>query len=125
MLPRDPVMKPTLLPALCAAVLLLLGGCRAELPAGKPRSEYNVQEASGAAVFENNCAGCHYPDRTDGLHGPGLEGLLRRPSLPSGAPANEDRVRSVIRNGRGMMPPYGNRLDEQQLEDLLAYLRTL
>jgi mono/diheme cytochrome c family protein len=45
--------------------------------------------------------------------------------LPSGAPANDDRIASVILHGRGMMPAFANNLDDQQLADLLAYLRTL
>jgi mono/diheme cytochrome c family protein len=45
--------------------------------------------------------------------------------LPSGAPTNDDRVIWVIVHGRGTMPAFGNNLEEQQLNDLLAYLHTL
>jgi mono/diheme cytochrome c family protein len=34
-------------------------------------------------------------------------------------------MRAVILHGRNMMPAFGNVIDEQQLEDLMAYLRTL
>jgi mono/diheme cytochrome c family protein len=27
--------------------------------------------------------------------------------------------------GRGMMPPFGNQLDQQELQELMAYLHTL
>jgi mono/diheme cytochrome c family protein len=40
-------------------------------------------------------------------------------------PANDDRVRTTILHGRGMMPAFGDQLDDQQLHDLLAYLHTL
>ena len=33
--------------------------------------------------------------------------------------------RAVILQGWGMMPPMGNTLTDQQLEDLMAYLHTL
>jgi mono/diheme cytochrome c family protein len=59
------------------------------------------------------------------LHGPGLFAVLRNPYLPSGAPANDDRVTEVILQGRNMMPRFGSVLTEQQLSDLLAYLHTL
>lgn len=61
----------------------------------------------------------------NGLHGPGLFGLYRQKYLPSGAPANDERVTATILHGRTMMPAFGNELDEQQLQDLLAYLHTL
>jgi mono/diheme cytochrome c family protein len=52
-------------------------------------------------------------------------GIFKKPYLPSGAPANDDRVTETILHGRNMMPAQGNRLDSQDLEDLLAYLHTL
>jgi mono/diheme cytochrome c family protein len=54
-----------------------------------------------------------------------LFALYRKKYLPSGAPANDDRVAPVIRRGRNMMPAYGNDLSDQQLADLMAYLHTL
>ena len=56
---------------------------------------------------------------------PGLQGLYKQQYLPSGAPANDDRVTSAILHGRGMMPAFANDLDDQQLNDLIAYLHTL
>ena len=35
---------------------------------------------------------------------PDLQGLYKQQYLPSGAPANDDRVTSAILHGRGMMP---------------------
>lgn len=43
----------------------------------------------------------------------------------SGLPVNDERVRETITMGRGKMPPFGNLLDERQLADLIAYLKTL
>lgn len=71
------------------------------------------------------CSSCHYPDSEKGLNGPGLQGLFRKSYLPSGGAANDARVTAVIVRGRGMMPPLGNTLSDQQLSDLLAYLHTL
>ncbi len=68
---------------------------------------------------------CHYPTSTEPLHGPGLQGLFMKPYMPSGAPANDDRVTSTILHGRNNMPALANQMDNQQLADLLAYLHTL
>ena len=100
-------------------------GCRPKLPPSKPFSELTPQEANGYAVFQSHCSRCHYANSEEGFHGPGLQGLYKQKYLPSGAPANDDRVTSAILHGRGMMPAFGNDLNEQQLSDLIAYLRTL
>lgn len=104
---------------------LFVAGCGPKLPPSKPASEFTPQEASGAAIFAKHCARCHSANTTRNLHGPGLQGLYKLKYLPSGAPANDDRVTDVIVRGRGMMPGYANQLDEQQLADLIAYLHTL
>lgn len=101
---------------------LVVSGCRT-LPPSKPSSEWTPQEARGAAVYQAACARCHYPTTTAGLHGPGLQAITKVKAMPSGAPPNDERLTDVILHGRGMMP--ATRLDDQQLQDLLAYLHTL
>jgi mono/diheme cytochrome c family protein len=54
-----------------------------------------------------------------------MKGMLKKPYLPSGAPANDERVRDVIRMGRRAMPPFGQVFDDQQITDIIAYLKTL
>ena len=72
------------------------------------------------------CARCHEPYSTRGKKGPGLKGMFQRKYLSlSGLPANDDRVSDIIRLGRNEMPGYSQKLDAQQLQDLLAYLHTL
>lgn len=107
------------------ATSLITSGCRPKLPPSKPLAELTSQEANGYAVFQSHCSRCHYANSEEGFHGPGLQGLYKEKYLPSGAPANDDRVTSAILHGRGMMPAFGNDLDEQQLNDLIAYLHTL
>jgi mono/diheme cytochrome c family protein len=106
------------------AALLFVAGCRS-LPPSKLMSELTPQEMRGHAVFVSNCARCHNANSQRALHGPGLQALYKQKYLPSGAPANDDRVSSVIEQGHGMMPAFGNTMEEQQLDDLLAYLHTL
>jgi mono/diheme cytochrome c family protein len=106
--------------------LALAGALGCQQPStSKPLSELTPQEHSGQQIFVERCSNCHYANSQDGLYGPGLEGMFHKPYLPSGAVANDDRVTSVILRGRGMMPPLGNTLTDQQLQDLLAYLHTL
>jgi mono/diheme cytochrome c family protein len=104
--------------------LLALAGCHST-PPSKPLSELTPMEMQGYAVFQSHCAVCHYANREAALRGPGLQGLFKKKYLHSGAPANDDRVRAAILHGRGVMPAFGNVLDDQQVQDLLAYLHTL
>lgn len=104
----------------------MLSGCRSAPPPPKPLSQMTATERQGRVVFENYCASCHYANSEKTLVGPGLQGLFHKKYLPSGAPANDDRVRATIQDGRaGGMPPFGNVLDTQQINDLIAYLHTL
>ena len=104
--------------------LLAALGCR-HLPPPKPLNELTPQEAAGHWIFITQCSACHYANSEKGLHGPGLEGLFRKPYLPSGGAANDARVSAVIVHGRNLMPAAGNTLSEQELKDLMAYLHTL
>ena len=52
-------------------------------------------------------------------------GVFKKPYLPSGAAATNERVSATVLHGRNMMPAMGNVINQQELDDLLAYLHTL
>ena len=79
----------------------------------------------GMRCFRRVALTCHYDRKDKPLHGPPMLGVFKRPSLPSGAPANDERVTATIVHGHGLMPAMGNTMDQQDLDDLLAYLHTL
>jgi len=110
---------------LAVAAVVVATGCGPSVGPSKPVSELTPQEAHGRAVYQQYCSSCHYANQAGDLHGPSLFALYRKKYLPSGAPANDERVTPVILHGRNMMPGYGNDLNDQQLQDLLAYLHTL
>lgn len=86
----------------------------------------NAQQAAGRKIFDAECARCHEPYSTRGKKGPGLKGMFQHKYLSlSGLPANDERVTDIIRLGRNEMPGYSQKLDSQELQDLLAYLHTL
>jgi len=85
----------------------------------------NAQQASGRRVYDRYCALCHDAYSARSLKGPSMQAVFKKQFLPSGAPANDERVREVINLGRSKMPSFGNVLTEQQTTDLLAYLHTL
>ena len=97
-------------------------GCRS-LPPSKPESEFTAEEARGAVVYRQACARCHYPTNTNSLHGPGLQAITKVQAMPSSAPPTDERLTAVILHGRNMMP--ATSLNDAQMSDLLAYLKTL
>ena len=105
-----------------AALVTSLTGCR-PLPPSMPSSQWNAQQARGAAVFQQNCSRCHSPTSTRSMQGPGLQALTKRKAMPSGAPPTDGMLTNVILHGHGMMP--ATALSDSQLQDLLAYLHTL
>jgi mono/diheme cytochrome c family protein len=114
--PREEVLM------FCAAAVLGVAGCRS-LPPSKPPSQWTAQEARGAQIFQQRCARCHYPNTTSGLHGPGLQAITKGRAMPSGAPPTDERLTTLVLDGRAQMP--ATPLDGDQLDALLAYLHTL
>lgn len=107
----------------CGIVLALLSGCHS-LPPPTPLDQLNAQQLRGHAVFQARCGQCHY-DREEGpLHGPSLRGVFKKQYLPSGAPANDERVSATVLHGRNLMPAQRD-MDPADVDDLLAYLHTL
>jgi mono/diheme cytochrome c family protein len=104
----------------------LLSGCGKD-PAQMSDAELglNTQQSRGRKIFNIYCLNCHPAYSSHGNKGPGLKKLYRKEYLPSGLTANDEHVMQSIMRGRGMMPPFGNQLDQQELQDLMAYLRTL
>jgi mono/diheme cytochrome c family protein len=101
-----------------------LAGCKSVAPP-VPLEDLNAQQMHGHAAYQAHCAQCHYDRKNAALHGPSLIGVFKKPYLPSGAPANDERVTATIVHGHNLMPAMGNTLDQQDLDDLLAYLHTL
>ena len=54
-----------------------------------------------------------------------MKGLYKKQYLPSGLIANDGFVEQSIVRGRNMMPPLGNAVSQQEIDDLIAYLHTL
>src|ERR1700755_56202 len=101
-----------------------LAGCKS-IPPPTPLEQLNPQQARGHAVFQAHCLVCHSDRTNTPLAGPALRGIFKKPYLPSGAAATDERVSATILHGRNMMPAQANVIDQQDLDDLLAYLHTL
>jgi mono/diheme cytochrome c family protein len=104
----------------------LLSGCGKD-PAKMSDAELglNADQSRARKVFNIYCLSCHPAYSSSGNKGPGLKKLYQKSYLPSGLTATDEHVMQSIMRGRGMMPPFGNQLDQQELQVLMAYLHTL
>ncbi len=111
------------------AVLLfgsvLLVACTAERRKSDAELGLNTQQAAGRRVYDQNCIRCHEPYSSQSLQGPSLRGIFKKKYFPSGLPANDDRMTDIVLMGKAKMPSFRPALNDQQLQDLLAYLHTL
>jgi mono/diheme cytochrome c family protein len=106
--------------------LLLLVGCDVRLRQTDAQLGLNSQQAAGRRIYDHYCDRCHAPYSSRGRQGPSMQHVFNKRYLSlSGLPANDDRVTELVRAGRGKMPGYSQVLNQQQIEDLLAYLHTL
>jgi len=82
--------------------------------------------AAGKQVFADNCVACHSATTTTRQAGPGLKDLYKNPKLPgTGRPVSDANVRKQIEKGGGGMPGFASSLSAAQIDDLIAYLKTL
>ena len=108
------------------AALLSSVACDVERRKSDAELGLNPQQAAGRKIYDAECDRCHEPYSTRGKKGPGLKGVFQHKYLSlSGLPANDERVSNIIRMGRNEMPGYSQKLSEQDIQDLLAYLHTL
>jgi mono/diheme cytochrome c family protein len=102
-----------------AAFILLFVALAAA--ACSPREEKPARAADPTReLFQRNCAVCH------GQQGEGRQlGTLNVPSLRTGRAATDpdDRLLAQIQNGGNGMPPFKYSLTDEQIADLLRFVR--
>jgi len=114
-----------LLTSVSFILIVLLAACDVEPRKTDAELGLNPQQAAGRRVYDTRCAECHYAYSTHNLRGPSLHGLFKKQFMTSGIPANDDRVLDIIVLGRAKMPAFRDKLTQQQLDNLMAYLHTL
>ena len=77
------------------------------------------EETGGAALFANVCAGCHQPNAQ------GAVGAAAYPALADSKDvASTDYLIGLMLKGQKGMPPVGQMMGDQQIADVLNYVRT-
>ena len=101
-------------------------------PAEKTEKDAPKGDAvTGKKLYKAHCAICHFADASIDKVGPGMKGLFQLKKLPkSGQPVTEENIRKIILDGAGdpkmpLMPRFRDFLSAKELDDLVAYLKTL
>jgi cytochrome c len=80
----------------------------------------------GKEVFDQKCGICHFADSDAKKIGPGLKGISKRGTFTvNNNKFTDESLKTWIENGDSLMPPFKEVLDEQQIKDVIAYVRTL
>lgn len=108
--------RPLLLAMLLALMSPATTGC-------EPRNQTPV--GRGARVFQRTCSGCH------GADGRGVMrlGLTKPPrdltNAEFHAQVSDEQLRRVIRVGKNQMPAFGGLMGDEDLSNVIAFIRTL
>lgn len=97
------------------ATLVSSSATRAQL--GLPRT--GLPQQGGEAIYKGICQGCHMPD-AKGAVGAGMyPALAKNPKLEiAGYPV------AVVIHGQKAMPAFGDAFSDQQIADVVNYVRT-
>ncbi len=79
----------------------------------------------GKQIFASYCTRCHAADSNASIIGPGLKGILKRETLPaSGRAATPANIYRQLKSPYKAMPSFAQKLKDDELMDVLAYLNT-
>ena len=110
---------PLWVASVSVTAMLIASGCGVE--SGDP--------VRGEQVFNARCWNCHEKDTEDYGLAPGLKNYWQRsPHKEKNGSEHthtDEFVRTFVRDGSMNMPPQKDHLTEQELVDVVAYLKTL
>ncbi|MFA6093792.1 MAG: c-type cytochrome [Elusimicrobiota bacterium] len=100
--------------------------CLAVFPIASVGTVSSADKESGKKIYDAKCAACH------GKDGKGNAGLAKAMKLDAkkldllGAPAESDaELAQATKNGRGKMPAFKDKLKSLEIDDIVAYVRSL
>jgi len=101
-----------------AAFSILLAGVWLLMPA------FKTQAKDASPTFDAKCVMCH---AKDGSGNTPMGKNMKVPDLRSKAvqSKSDTELHSVIAKGKGIMPAYGSQFNNEEINDLVAYVRHL
>jgi mono/diheme cytochrome c family protein len=82
--------------------------------------------ARGKEMFQQKCSTCHYDTSDAKKIGPGLKGIGKRGTFTvNNNKVTDESLKTWIENGDSLMPPFKDVLEDNQIKDVIAYVKTL
>ena len=94
--------------AIALAIAVTSVGCR------------QLSVENGKLLFNRHCARCHTYRSNQASPAPDLTDYFARNPQPT-----IRQARAIIRDGKQAMPPFGRRLSSQDIDDLIAYIKSI
>lgn len=113
------------------ALVLTAGACGLALAQSKdaPPKKATLGPAGdakkGKQVYDEMCGICHFATNREKKIGPGLKGIYKRGKFEDGKKVDDAAMRVWIVKGGKDMPALEDSIRKEQLDDLIAYLKTL
>jgi cytochrome c6 len=110
--------------AVTVAVVAVLILAAVAVPAAARTDAAGAAAAAGAAVYKDNCIGCHGADGSGNTPiGKSLKaGDLRKPEIQA---KKDAELAASILKGKGKMPSTKGKLSAAQVDQVIAYVREL
>lgn len=116
------IMPKAFLITIGAALLIVSAVCTPPLTQAQSSADKNTAAVhAGQDIYTHKCLQCHSVNEGEIRFGPSLYGEMKKPNPKKSAP----EVRTILENGKGKMPSFQDKLMKQDIDNLLAYLRTL
>jgi len=113
----------------CASALLAQSNQTKSPSTKKPAASGAKDSAAvtrGKDVFQQKCSVCHFDTSDAKKIGPGLKGLNKRGTFTvNGNKVTDENLKTWIENGDSLMPPFKDAIEEAQIKDVIAYVKTL
>jgi cytochrome c6 len=92
--------------------------------AAQPAGVNAAAANQGAELFKGKCAGCHGPD---GKGQTSMGKMMHLKDLGSGEvqKQSDTEIHEIIAKGKRPMPAFGSQLKQEQINELVAYIRDL
>jgi cytochrome c len=92
----------------------------------KKSANGNAAAERGKEIFDKKCGICHYAENDQKKIGPGLKGLYKRGTFTvNNNKVTDETLKTWIENGDTLMPPFKDVLEQAQIKDVVAYVKTL
>lgn len=83
-----------------------------------------LAQGPGADIYKERCAMCH---GNDGLATTPAGQVFKAASFrdPAIVKTPDAALIAIVKSGKNKMPPFGDKLTEEQIKSVVAYIRTL